>query len=289
LSTNVGYAWAHALDTAGTDVGLSICPDPSMPVRCNYGPTAFDIRNKATARILYNVPGKKSPAQLLEGWQVGSVVNLQAGIPYDTKDTTDNISGTGENTDRWDLIGNASDFNGYGRTTNIPCYGVTASSFATSGACTVVGNVNLMPPACINAASSLPVNPAVGQTGLQQLAALGCYMSGSSVIVPPTQGTFGTMGKALFRGAPFLIGDVSLRKHIRITERVDSEFQFDLYNLTNHPEFAIPGGNGNGSSNSLAQPQTFGRSIATPNVSNGNVVQGSGDARRYQFGLRFTF
>ena len=289
LSTNVGYAWAHALDTAGTDVGLSICPDPSMPVRCNYGPTAFDIRNKATARILYNVPGKKSPAQLLEGWQVGSVVNLQAGIPYDTKDTTDNISGTGENTDRWDLIGNASDFNGYGRTTNIPCYGVTASSFATSGACTVVGNVNLMPPACINAASSLPVNPAVGQTGLQQLAALGCYMSGNSVIVPPTQGTFGTMGKALFRGAPFLIGDVSLRKHIRITERVDSEFQFDLYNLTNHPEFAIPGGNGNGSSNSLAQPQTFGRSIATPNVSNGNVVQGSGDARRYQFGLRFTF
>lgn len=289
LSTNIGYAWAHALDTAGTDVGLSICPDPSMPVRCNYGPTAFDIRHKVTARILYNLPGKKSPAQLLEGWQIGSVVNLQAGIPYDAKDATDNISGTGENTDRWDLIGNASDFSGYGKTTNIPCWGVTGSSFATSGACTVVGSVNLMPQACFNAASTLPVNLAVGQTGLQQLTALGCYMSGNSVIVPPAQGTFGTMGKALFRGAPFLIGDVSLRKHFRIRERIDSEFQFDLYNLTNHPEFAIPGGNGNGSSNSLAQPQNFGRSPGTPNVSNGNVVQGSGDARRYQFGLRFTF
>jgi len=289
LSTNVGYAWAHALDTAGTDVGLSICPDPSMPVRCNYGPTAFDIRNKVTARILYNIPGKKGPAQLLEGWQVGSVINLQAGIPYDTKDTTENISGTGENTDRWDLIGNASDFNGYGKTTNIPCFGVTGSTFAAAGACTVVSSVNLMPAQCVSAASTLPINPAVGQTGLQQLTALGCYMSGSSVIVPPTQGTFGTMGKALFRGAPFLIGDVSVRKHFKIRERLDSEFQFDLYNLTNHPEFAIPGGNGNGSSNSLAQPQNFGRSLGTPNVSNGNVVQGSGDARRYQFGLRFTF
>jgi hypothetical protein len=146
-----------------------------------------------------------------------------------------------------------------------------------------------MPAACVNAANSLPINPAVGTTGLQQLAAFGCYVSGNSVIVPPAQGTFGTMGKALFRGAPFQIGDVAIRKHTRITERLDTEFSFDVYNLTNRPEFAIPGGNGNGSTNSLTQPSGFGRSIATPNVSNNNVVAGSGDARRYQFGLKLTF
>jgi hypothetical protein len=62
-----------------------------------------------------------------------------------------------------------------------------------------------------------------------------------------------------------------------------------MYNVTNHAEYAIPGGNGNGSTNALNTPSGFGRSAATPNVSNGNVVAGSGDARRYQFGLRLTF
>ncbi len=217
------------------------------------------------------------------------MINIQGGIPYDTRDTSNNISGTGENTDRWDLIGDANDFNGYGRTAHIPCFGVAGSTFGKDTACTSEATMSLMPAACVSAATALPINPAVGTTGLQQLAAFGCYMSGNSVIVPPAQGTFGTMGKALFRGAPFQIGDVALRKHTRITERLDTEFQFDVYNVTNHPEFAIPGGNGNGSTNSLTQPSGFGRSIATPNVSNGNVVAGSGDARRYQFGLRLTF
>jgi Carboxypeptidase regulatory-like domain len=289
LFTTVGYTYSHTLDTAGTDVGLSICPDPTVGTRCNYGPTAFDIRHKVTGRISYNLPGKKAPAQLLEGWQINSVINIQGGIPYDTRDATNNVSGTGENTDRWDLLGDANDFNGYGRTAHIPCFGVATSAFGKDAACTSVASMSLMPAACVNAASSLPINPAVGTTGLQQLAAFGCYMSGNSVIVPPAQGTFGTMGRGLFRGAPFQIGDISIRKHTRITERLDSEFSFDMYNVTNHPEFAIPGGNGNGSTNSLTQPSGFGRSIATPNVSNGNVVAGSGDARRYQFGLKFLF
>jgi carboxypeptidase family protein len=300
LFTTVGYTYSHTLDTAGTDVGLSICPDPTVLVRCNYGPTAFDIRHKVTGRISYNFPSKKSPAQLLEGWQINSVINIQGGIPYDTRDTSDNFSGTGENTDRWDIFGDANDFNGYGRTAHIPCWGVAGSKFDLPGTCTTVaaGPVNNltanMPAACVNAATSLPVNPSVpgsdaGSTGIKQLGVYGCYMSGNSVIVPPAQGTFGTMGKALFRGAPFQIGDISIRKHTRITERIDSEFAFDMYNVTNHPEFAIPGGNGNGSINRVDQPSGFGRSLATPNVSNGNVVAGSGDARRYQFGLKFIF
>jgi TonB dependent receptor len=294
LSNTMGYTWSHTLDTAGTDVGLAIYADARCPVRCNYGPTAFDIRNRVTDRFTYNVPGIKRTAQILEGWQISTVVNLQGGIPYDTRDSTDNISGTGENTDRWDIFGNPSDFNSYGRAAHIPCWGVSGSKFDLPGTCTTVGNINAMPTACINAANSLPVNPNVpgsdpGSTGIKQLGVYGCYMSGNSVIVAPAQGTFGNMGKAIFRGAPFQIGDISLRKNTKITERIGTEFQFDIYNVTNHPEYAIPGGNGNGSTNVINTPSGFGRSAATPNVSNGNVVAGSGDARRYQFGLRITF
>ncbi len=294
LSNTLGYTWSHTLDTAGTDVGLAIYPDARCPLRCNYGPTAFDIRNRLTDRFSYNLPGVKRSARILEGWQVSAVVNLQGGIPWDTRDSTDNISGTGENTDRWDIFGSPSDFNSFGRAAHIPCWGVSGSKFDLLGTCTVVGSINAMPTACINAANSLPVNPSVTSsdprsTGIKALGSLGCYMSGSSVIVPPAQGTFGNMGKAIFRGAPFEIGDISFRKHTKITERIDTEFAFDIFNITNHPEYAIPGGNGNGSTNAINTPSAFGASVATPNVSNGNVVAGSGDARRYQFGLRITF
>jgi hypothetical protein len=147
-----------------------------------------------------------------------------------------------------------------------------------------------MPPACVSAASSLPTNPSVPSsdpksTGLKSLAALGCYISGNSVIVPPAQGTFGTMSRNMFRGGGLRLWDLSARKKIRFGERLGAEFQFDMYNVTNSPQYASPSGSGA----SLTSPGVFGTSSATPNVANGNVVQGSGGARRFQFGLKFTF
>ena len=294
ISNTVGYTFSSALDTASTDVGLSVYTNPACPVKCNYGPTFFDIRHRFTDRFTWNVPGMKAPAQLLQGWSVSTVLNLQSGIPWNTIDSSDNISGTGEDTDKWDIFGKASDFDGYGKNANIPCWGVAGSKFApqaagTSGACTSVANVNAMPTACYNAATGLPTNPSVGQAGLTQLGVYGCYMSGNSVILAPTQGTYGNMGKGIFTGQPFQMADFSIRKDTKIKERIGAQFRFDIFNLTNHPEYAIPGGYGNGASNAIQTPSGFGRSTATPNVSNGNVVQGSGDARRYQFGLKLTF
>ena len=293
IANTVGYTFANALDTASTDVGLSVYTNPACPVKCNYGPTFFDIRHRFTDRFTWNVPGVKAPGQLLQGWSISTVLNLQSGIPWNTIDSSDNISGTGENTDKWDLFGKASDFDGYGKNANIPCYGVLGSKFGASP-CTVEQNIGAMPQACINAANGLPVNPSVpstdpGSTGIKQLGVYGCYMSGNSVILPPAQGTYGNMGKGIFTGQPFQIADFSLRKDTKIKERIGAQFRFDIFNLTNHPEYAVPGGYGNGSTNAIQTPSGFGRSTSTPNVSNGNVVQGAGDARRYQFGLKLTF
>ncbi len=114
IANVVGFTYASALDTASTDVGLSVYANPACPVKCNYGPTFFDIRDRFTDRFTWNIPGMKSPGQLLEGWSTSLVLNLQSGIPWNTIDNSDNISGTGENTDKWDLFGNPKDFDGYG-------------------------------------------------------------------------------------------------------------------------------------------------------------------------------
>src|SRR5205085_4884975 len=113
------------------------------------------------------------------------------------------------------------------------------------------------PQACVSAAKALPVNPSVplsdtnGATGVQALANFGCYMSGSSVILPPAQGTFGNMTRNMLRGAGLRLWDFSVRKYTKFTEQLAAEFQFDMYNVTNSPQFAPP-------NSSLISPSTFG-------------------------------
>src|SRR5581483_10129163 len=121
--------------------------------------------------------------------------------------------------------------NGYGGYNAIPCFGAPGSTFANARGCTAG-----LPQPCIAAAASLPINPnvplgAVGQTGLSQLNRLGCYMSGNSVIVPPAQGTFGTMSRYMLRGQGFNTWDVSIMKNWLIKERLTTQFRAEIFNV----------------------------------------------------------
>ena len=185
LTQTVGYSFSHTLDVAGTDLAQSIYPDVRCP-QCNYGPTPFDIRHRVTIRSTYNVPGVKGYAQMLEGWSIGSVLNLQGATPWAVSDASSNFSGTGK-AERWNIFGDPKAFNSFGRYDHVPCFGVANSTFGKDPACTSVATVNLMPQACIDGANSSPINPsipdtfnakAVNNTGIKQLAAIGCYVTG---------------------------------------------------------------------------------------------------------------
>src|SRR2546430_10544970 len=49
-------------------------------------------------------------SQLLEGWQVNTIITLQSGQPWNINDQSFDFSGTGELADRWNFYGNPSDF-----------------------------------------------------------------------------------------------------------------------------------------------------------------------------------
>ena len=68
LTSTVGYTYGHALDVTQTDITQNVNPNQQCP-ECDYGPTAFDIRHRVTARATYAIPGKKSFGHMLEGWQ----------------------------------------------------------------------------------------------------------------------------------------------------------------------------------------------------------------------------
>jgi hypothetical protein len=108
LSFLLGYSYAHALDQSSDNRAPQAMD--STNVWKDYGNSDFDIRHRLTLSLSYALPGKKSPGQILQGWQVNSIVTVQTGQPWNVVDTGNDISLTGEGGDRWNFFGNPSDF-----------------------------------------------------------------------------------------------------------------------------------------------------------------------------------
>ena len=149
---------------------------------------------------------------------MNSAVNILSGLPLNALDSSDDTSGTGEKIDRWTLYGSAAPFDKTsGNPTTIPCYTLAAGKFAKSPNCIVVAGVGTdvnFPTACINAANSEAPGPSgvTNNSGVAQLIAIGCYAVGGSAMVPPAQGTFGTMGRNELRAKGFAGWNASVTK-----------------------------------------------------------------------------
>jgi len=110
--------------------------------------------------------------------------------------------------------------------------------------------------------------------------ALGCYMKGSSVIVPPAKGTFGTMSRYMIYSLGTWEVDMSVIKSFKIRENISTQFRAEIYNLTNSTFFSA-------ASATLSSPSTFGASSSTPDTNSPFV--GTGGPRKIQLGLKILF
>ena len=111
-------------------------------------------------------------------------------------------------------------------------------------------------------------------------------------MIPPAPGTFGTMGRNIFRDSGLFNADLSVTKQWKFQERLTAQFRAEFFNIFNHPNFANPFGGQNGwghNDPSVPGPGGFGCSCATPDVAAANPVIGSGGSRAVQLGLKFTF
>jgi hypothetical protein len=123
---------------------------------------------------------------------------------------------------------------------------------------------------------------------LEALASFGCYMAGNSVIVPPAQGTYGSMARNSLFGSGFHQWDLSVTKNWRIKERLTAQFRAEIFNALNSTNFAGPG-NVAGTNSNPSSPSAFGVSPGTPDVANSAPVFGTGGPRKIQLGAKFIF
>ena len=295
LGVVAGYTYSHALDDMSSN-WVAFLPQDSAHPLLDHASGDEDIRHRFTLSVTYAIPEKKTWGQLLEGWQVNSIITLQSGQPWNINDQSNNFSGTGELSDRWDFFGNPSDFKSGGQDSLPLCTGPGA------GGCSYVTPAG---PVLLSAAESTGFwNACLAHTTPGMLVSLntaiangtgGCYVSlnGKSFLLPNAVGTFGTMGRNIFRDTGFHNVDLSLSKNFKLGERVKAQFRVEGFNIFNHPNFANPNGATSGYGQAaFADPSvvgTFGCGCATPDEAAFNPVLGSGSARAIQLGLKFIF
>ncbi|MHB1936739.1 MAG: TonB-dependent receptor [Acidobacteriaceae bacterium] len=294
LNFLLGYTYGHGLDTGSLNLN-EVPPQNSLNRGAEYGSSDFDIRQRFTAAVTYNIPGIKGYAQALRGWQLNAVLTLQTAQPWLVFDKVDSFS-TGGNplgdlADRWDFFGSPGDF-GSGSKSIMHCSGPGDGGCSQTNGRTGQVFCNGVPGACDAATSNTlwsrcaSVAPDPGT-----LAKAGCYLAGNSEMVPPINGTYGTMGRNIFRDSGFQDLDFSVFKNFRFKNRYEAEFRVETFNTLNHPNYANPYGSTNLSllGNDPSNPSTFGCGCATPDVAAGNPVIGSGSPRVMQLGFKFTY
>ncbi len=285
LSFTAGYTYGHGLDNGSLN-RFGNLPQNSLNPGAEYGNSDSDVRHRLTVTATYAIPGKKGFGQLLEGWKLNTIVSLQSGLPWLVDDLGNDFSTSGDFGDRWNFYGNPSDFKS----------GSSSLPYCTGPKdCSVVSGVSGIPTAFSPSASAAMWGQCTAKApDASTLAVGGCYVSGQSVMTPPKAGTFGTMGRNIFRDSGFKNVDFSLFKDFRYKERIGAQFRVEFFNVFNHPNLANPygaavGGGGGGIGNDPSNAGGFGCGCSTPDVAAGNPLVGSGSSRVMQLGFKFFF
>jgi outer membrane receptor protein involved in Fe transport len=267
-----GYTYSHALDDLSSN-WVAFLPQDSAHPLLEHASGDEDLRHRFTFSVTYTLPEMKTKSQLLEGWQVNTIITMQSGQPWNVNDQSNNFSGVNEATDRWNFYGNPSDFKSQGPN-GLPFFPGTSNAACKAKAMALDGT---------NAATPYTAS----------LSAAGCYVIGNSILIPNGFGAFGTMGRNIFRDTGFHNVDLSLSKGFKFGERLKAQFRVETFNIFNHPNFANPNGGtstyGQGATADPSQAGLFGCGCSTPDNAAFNPVLGSGSARAIQLGLKFTF
>lgn len=293
LSFLTAYTYSHALDDwTKNSQATSVLADPARP-QYQYGNSDLDVRHRLRFSPTYAIPGRKSPGQMLEGWQISGIWALQSGFAWAPNDNqTDDWGGNGEYANNstpnnngawqsWNYTGPHSAFNGNGDVP-IPCYG-------QAGGCTPLASA----PAAIWQACSAAAQAPYSTPLLQDLALAAltspngaCYIQKGGILTPPAYGTLGNATRGLFVGPKYEDVDIALEKMWRVKERYTLQLRIECYNVFNQASF-LPFSDGS------SDPSGGGGIITSSNAfgfaQSGVIGDGGSSNRQFQFGLKLVF
>jgi hypothetical protein len=212
----LNYTWSRCMDTVSNggflqfSAGGILSPLPGDLAR-DYGPCDYDVRHNLNAQYVYQLPVKVHDRLLgyaLNGWQVSGTVFWHSGIPFSVLSTPYSANGNG-------IV------NGSGPQFASVVPGVPLYQHNPIPGVTQPGTVQwLNPDAFVSTA-----DPSTGA----------CFGGDS-----PRNCQFGNLGRNALRGPNFAWSDFYLTKSFTLTERLKLRFDTQVFNVFNHPNFALP-------------------------------------------------
>jgi hypothetical protein len=217
----------------------------SANLKQDYGASTYDTRNTVTGFVTYKAPQLAHFApRLTKGWQANALYTFSGGTPVTpTVNSSTDWSGTDQFKDRPNVV---SGVNAYaGRTT------ITSATNQTRTY------------QYLNKTAFANPYPLVGTTYI------------------PTFGVYGNERRDTYYGPGLGDVDFSLFKETPITEKVNTEFRIECFNIMNQANFANP-------SVSNISSGTFGVLTNTRNGSSAPGL-GFGEPRNVQLALKILF
>ena len=265
LQVNASYTYSHTLDEgSGLGAGLFFNGNNPLNPRTSYASSDFDRPHVFTISYLYDLPTMKRASGLLDaavnGWGITGVTVLQSGEPYSIVDFSGTAGGVYYSAD--DFVTNPL----------LPLApGITPAQAKTPG-----GGVN---PNDFSVPYLLPTD---GSNGVPPCQTISGYQ-----VCDNFETGFGTTGRNVFR-APFETRfDFSVFKNFNLSERFKLKYEFDAFNVFNHPSLDAP--YSNFTLNPCYNPVPC--YTTTPSTSRGyGVISGTiGSSRFLQMSLHLTF
>jgi len=251
LLMTANYTYAKALDDNLSNQNNAGFYGNSFHPGVDYGPSSYDRRHVFNAMYVYDLPAGRGHRfhagpigdQIIGGWYTSGIVTMMSGLPLTVSEGNPAFGG--------------------GLTLSPSTAAIPTAPVTGIGKNNVVGTT-----------AGTSAGGATG-TGMNLFSNPDAVFSSIRWVNLSTDTRTGKANP--FYGLPFKNFDMSLGKTTKITERVNTRFSADFFNVFNHPNFNNP-------SMSLQSPASFGVITSTftpPNRTN--------SARWIELGLRVEF
>ena len=217
-----GYVDASYTRSSSKDDALYYPNSAGLNPQQYYGPSIFDVPNRFSFSFNYSVKGmnggRGAVGYLTDGWGISGTSIVQSGYPL-----------TANNTNGFLAVcqsGALSNVTGCSAADPAVAYQVGSGNYNADGETT----------------ASYP-----DAVSYHQLNSNGAWLTGAipkSDFAVPAFGQNGNQKAMQFRGPNFIETNINFYKDNRITERVNFQFRFEIFNLFNRANYAWNGTNG---------------------------------------------
>lgn len=245
LTFNANYTYSHTIDNSTNEFFTSLLnprrAQDTTQINQDKGNSDLDVRHKFAFSVTYQIPDVHSDSRLVRalvnGFQVSSVFLLQTGQPVTIQSAID-ANGNGDTAgDR--VVYNPNGLGNTGSDVYAVCAATTGTTSSVPVGSTYIGNVGIAgnpnpTNGCgANTLNSFGFDPAIGYTPINPYAKY--FVAGPGVRA--------NLGRNTFISPGFNTLNLSVAKNFHFTEGTYLQARADVFNILNHPSYALSNGN----------------------------------------------